>query len=64
MELTQGLVVTEVKRPAFRGRDSKELLYQGNHVHDGNSNLTRKQALSVISQPPGEVFNQCYSEKH
>ena len=42
MELTQGLVVTEVKRPAFRGRDSKELLYQGNHGHDGISTLTLK----------------------
>ena len=32
--------------------------------HDGISNITLKQALSVISQPLTEVFNQCYSEEH
>ena len=32
--------------------------------HDGISNITLKQALSVISQPLTEVFNQCYFEEH
>ena len=32
--------------------------------HNGISNITLKQALSVISQPLTEVFNQCYFEEH
>ena len=32
--------------------------------HDGISNITLKQALSVINQPLMEVFNQCYFEEH
>ena len=32
--------------------------------HDGISNITLKQALSVVSQPLTEVFNQCYFEEH
>ena len=33
-------------------------------VHDRIINITLKQALSVISQPFTEVFNQCYFEEH
>ena len=32
--------------------------------HDGISNITLKQALSVINQPLTEVFSQCYFEEH
>ena len=52
------LTINETSTAIKNSKNSKSV------GHDGISNITLKQAPSVISQPLTEVFNQCYFEEH